>query len=261
MDLLTHVAYDRLLAAISGGGYRVATVRQYLQGNWEKPLLVLRHDVEWSVSRAMAIAEIEKTRGVRSTMYFRVDTKAFDLPAMRSLQEDGFEIGYHFNTLDRCGGDFNRAIALFEKELKELREAGIKVDTVCSHGDPRVKKIGYQVNNEIFLKDPRLLKRSELLGEAYLNVDFSSLQYLSDVGIRWNGGDISAKELFARIKRQEWPVIYLLTHPDYWSKSFLRAAGLQVATRGMRRFKLNRMVIVGKQVLDFPRRLVGGGRK
>jgi len=217
---------------------------------------VLRHDVEWSVSRVMAIAEIEKARGVRSTMYFRADTKAFDLPAMRSLQEDGFEIGYHFNTLDRCGGDFNRAIALFEKELRELREAGIRVDTVCSHGDPRVKKIGYQVNNEIFLKDPDLLKRNELLGEAYLNVDFSSLQSFSDVGIRWDGGGISAKELVSRIKRQEWPVIYLLTHPDYWSKSFLRATGLQVAARGMRRFKLNRMVIVGKQALDFPRRFL-----
>lgn len=256
MDLLTDVAYDRLLAAISGGGYRVVTVRQYLQGDWEKPLLVLRHDVEWSVSRAMAIAAIEKARGVRSTMYFCADTKAFDLPAMRSLQEDGFEIGYHFNTLDRCGGDFNRAIALFEKELRELRKAGIRVDTVCSHGDPRVKKIGYQVNNEIFLKDADLCNRNELLGEAYLNVDFSSLQSLSDVGIRWDGGSISAKELFFRIKRQEWTVIYLLTHPDYWSKSFLRATGLQVAARGMRRFKLNRMVIVGKQALDFPRRFL-----
>jgi len=256
VELLTHTAYDRLLAAICGGGYRVVTVRQYLQGDREKPLLVLRHDVEWNVSRAMAVAKIEKAHGIRSTMYFRVDTKAFDLPAMRSLQEDGFEIGYHFNTLDRCGGDFNRAIALFEKELRELRAAGLKIDTVCSHGDPRVKKIGYKVNNEIFLKDPGLRKRSNLLGEAYLEVDFSSLQNFSDVGIRWNGGDISAKELVSRIKRQEWPVVYLLTHPDYWSKSFLRACGLQVAARGMRCFKLNQMVIAGKQVLGFPRRFL-----
>jgi hypothetical protein len=36
-------------------------------------------------------------------------------------------VGYHFNTLDRCGGDFNKAIALFERELKMLREAEIKV--------------------------------------------------------------------------------------------------------------------------------------
>lgn len=235
-----------------GGGYRVVTVRQYLQGDREKPLLVLRHDVEWNVSRALAVAKIEKAHGIRSTMYFRVDTKAFDLPAIQSLQEDGFEIGYHFNTLDRCGGDFNRAIALFEKEMHKLRAAGLKIDTVCSHGDPRIKKIGYKVNNEIFIKDPDLRKRSDLMGEAYLEVDFTSLQYFSDAGIRWNGGDISAKEIVSGINRQEWPVVYMLTHPDYWSKSLLRAGGLQAAARGIRWFKLNRMIVAWKQVLGFP---------
>jgi hypothetical protein len=34
--------------------------------------------------------------------------------------------------------------------------------------------------------DPDLRSRNGLLGEAYLNLDFSSLTYLSDVGIRWN---------------------------------------------------------------------------
>ena len=260
MDLLTHAAYDKLLAAICEAGYRVVTVRQYLQGERETPLLVLRHDVEWNVSRALAVAKIEKAHGVRSTMYFRVDTKAFDLSAMRYLQDEGFEIGYHFNTLDRCGGDFNRAIALFEKELQELREAGIKIDTVCSHGDPRVKKVGYKVNNEILLKEPDLCKRSGLLGEAYLDIDFSSLQYFSDAGIKWNE-DVSTKKLISRITQKEWPVIYMLTHPDYWSKSFLRALGVQVAARGMRRFKINRMIIVGKQVLGFPRRFARRGSK
>ncbi|MCL0034123.1 hypothetical protein M1M94_01335 [Thermodesulfovibrionales bacterium] len=255
MDLLTHAAYDKLLAAICGAGYRVVTVRQYLQGEREPLLLVLRHDVEWDVSRALTIAEIEKAHGIRSTMYFRVDTKAFDLSAMRYLQDEGFEIGYHFNTLDRCGGDFNRAIALFEKELQELREAGIKIDTVCSHGDPRVKKIGYKVNNEIFLKDPDLCKRSGLLGEAYLDIDFSSLQYFSDAGIKWNE-DVSTKKLISRITQKEWPVIYMLTHPDYWSKSFLRALGVQVAARGMRRFKINKLIITGKQIVGFPQRFM-----
>ena len=89
----------------------------------------------------------------------------------------------------------------------------------------------------------------------------SSLQNFSDVGIRWNGGDISARELILQMKRQEWPVVYLLTHPDYWSKSFFRACGLQVAARGMRLFKLNQMVIVGKQAYNLHRRLVGSVRR
>jgi len=249
----THTAYAKLLDSVLNAGYQVVTIREYLQGDKKPPLLVLRHDSEWDLSRTLAVAEIEKAHGLRSTFYFRCDTNVLNLEAMRNLENEGFEIGYHFNTLDRCGGDFDRAIALFEKELKELREAGIKIDTVSSHGDPRVKKVGYKVNNEIFLKDPDLCKRNSLLGEAYLDIDFLSLQDFSDVGIRWSGG-ISTKLLISQIKQRKWPVIHMLTHPDYWSKSFLGAFGLQVVARGMRRFKINRVIIVGKQVLVFSQR-------
>lgn len=130
---------------------------------------------------------------------------------MRSLQDDDFEVGYHFNTLDRCGGDFSKAIALFEKELKKLPKAGITVDTVCSHCDPRVKKVGYKVNNEIFLKDPNLRTRNGLLSEAYLDIDFSSLQYISDTGIRWNGRVLLPSILFAGLNSKSGRLfIYLL---------------------------------------------------
>lgn len=211
--------------------------------------------MEWNSRNALAIAEIEKSHQVRSTFYFRVDTKAFDLAIMRYLQEEGFEVGYHFNTLDRCSGDFDKAIALFEEELQQLREAGIDVKTVCSHGDPRVKKVGYKVNNEIFLRDPSLRSRNGLLGEAYLDIDFSSLQYLSDAGVRWNKVG-STKELISRIANKEWPVIYMLTHPDYWSRSVFRAMALGMAAVSVRALKINRVIITGKQVFVLARRLM-----
>ena len=204
----TFAAYKKLMESAANAGYQAITVREYLQGIRRPLTLILRHDVEWNPRWALAFAELEKGFGFRSTFYFRVDTKAFNLSIMRQLQDEGFEVGYHFNTLDRCGGDFNKAIALFERELNMLREAGIRVETVCSHGDPRVKKVGYKVNNEIFFKDPDLRSRSGLLGEAYLDIDFSSLTYLSDAGIRWNKAR-STKELIFKITCQEWPVIYI----------------------------------------------------
>lgn len=245
VDLYTLASYRELLWAIAEAGYRAVTLREYLKGLVEPPLVILRHDVEWSAGRALDLAELELAQGFRSTLYFRADTSAFDL-SMRSLQDKGFEIGYHYNTLDRCGGDFEKAIALFESELSRMREAGLCVETVCSHGDPRVKKKGYRANYEIFVRDPGLKVRSKLLGEAYLDVDFSSLRYLSDAGIRWNVAT-STGELISKVRRREWPVIYMLTHPDYWSRSPLRALGLQVAARGMRLFKVNSLIIAGKE--------------
>ncbi|MGQ9712805.1 MAG: hypothetical protein ACUVRC_09125 [Desulfotomaculales bacterium] len=253
----TYSAYKQLISSFLSAGYQVVTVRDYLRGIRAPLTLVLRHDVEWNFRRALAIAEVEKSLGCRSTFYFRVDTRAFSLTAMQHLQREGFEIGYHFNTLDRCNGDFDRAIKLFEKELDRLRKAGINVDTVCSHGDPRVKKVGYEVNNEIFLKDPKLCSRNNLLGEAYLNVNFESLQYISDVGVRWNQVG-STGELIAKIRQKEWPVVYMLTHPDYWSRSLLRAMVLHIAAKSVRRFRINQMVIAMRQALLLPRRLLRG---
>lgn len=226
------------------------TVREYICGVKHPLILILRHDVEFSSQRALAIAKIEKAHGVRSTFYFRYDTNAFDLSIMKYLQDEGFEVGYHFNTLDRCKGNFEKAIALFEEELKLLRKVGINVETVCSHGNPRIKKVGYKVNNEIFIRDPNLLHRCNLLGEAYLNIDFSSLQYFSDAGIRWNKVS-STKELISRIAQKEWPIVYMLTHPDYWSRSLFRAAALQILAIVVRRFKVNQAIILGKQALAF----------
>lgn len=251
----THAVYEQLLDGIKKAGYQVITVREFLEGNRKPFTLVLRHDVEWDPRRALAIAEIEKAHGVRSTFYFRVDTKAFDLAIMRYLQDEGFEVGYHFNTLDRCGGNFDRAIALFENDLQQLRGAGIEVKTVCSHGDPRVKKVGYKVNNEIFLRDPNLRARNRLRGEAYLDIDFSCLQYLSDVGVRWAKAG-STKEVISRIARKEWPIVYILTHPDYWSRSPFRAGALLIASKLVRSFRINRAIIVGKDAVAFFLRMV-----
>lgn len=249
----TYAVYDRFLETIAKAGYRVVTVREYLQGVSESLTLILRHDVEWNPRRALALADLEKAWGFRSTFYFRADTKAFNLAVMRYLQDEGFEIGYHFNTLDRCSGNFDKAIALFEEELRRFRKAGIDVKTVCSHGDPRVKKVGYKVNNEIFLRDPELRSRNDLLGEAYLDIDFSSLQYLSDAGVRWNTVG-STKELISRIAQGEWPVVYMLAHPDYWSRSPFRAMALQIAAKGIRWFRINRAISVGRQILTFLKR-------
>lgn len=251
----TYKAYAQFLDSILDAGYRVVTVRDYLHGDRISPMVILRHDVEWDPNRALAIAHLEKSRRCRSTFYFRLDTKAFNLNVMRQLQDKGFEIGYHFNTLDRCNGDFSKAVALFEKELRQIRESGFDVTTVCSHGDPRVSKKGYKTNNEIFLKDPDLIPRNELLGEAYLNIDFSSLHYISDAGVRWNKFR-STKELISQITQNRWPVLYILVHPDYWSQSAFRAISLNIAAKFMRCFKINRAIIIGKQIYAYPLKFI-----
>lgn len=246
MDMV-HGNYNRLMEAFARADYRGVTIRDAITGTTHPRLLILRHDVEWNPKRALALAAIEKVHGFRSSLYFRADTKAYDLSAMRNLQDEGFEIGYHFNTLDRCGGDFDRAIALFEADVRAMREAGLRIDTVIQHGDPRVKKRGYKANGDIVERDPQLLDRNGLLAiKDHLESHFPGYFYLADIGIRWNP-PATLDELIGQIHERAWPVIYILTHPDYWSRSLIRATALQVAARGLRRLRINAAIAAARK--------------
>ena len=249
----TLATYSRLIESILACGYKVITVSDYLAENQRggtrtDPHLILRHDAEWNPRRALAMARIEATRGIKATYYFRADTRVYDLPVMRDIRDMGHEIGYHFNTLDRCGGDFAKAIALFQEDLVRFRRDGFPVTTVCSHGDPRVPKEGYKVNNEILLHDSGIKERTEILGEAYLDVAFDTLRYVSDVGIKWSVV-ASTRELIEWFQLERPPLVYLLTHPDYWSSFPGRAVAMRYLARVMRRTKANSFVVQVKKVL------------
>lgn len=241
MDLLTTREYAEILAAALDAGYTFKTVREALASTPEGHTIILRHDVEWVLRRSLRLARVEHQHGVRSSCYFRADTKVFQLQRMLELQGQGFEIGYHYNALDRCHGDMSRATALFESDLRRMRDAGLEIDTVIAHDDPRIRRVGYRWNGDLEERDPDLLDRNGLSDAKKLKTRFPSFTYLTDLGIRWNG--VKSRAAFLRaLRERRWGAVYVLTHPDYWSGTVVRAAGLQVAARSLRILQLNKII-------------------
>ena len=84
-----------------------------------------------------------------------------------------------------------------------------------------------------------------LVGEAYLSIDFKDLQYFSDSGRNWgNGGKVkdtvisgsvnqqsvgrrvnSTDKLIKLLVKEELAHIYLLSHPGVWSDNFYSWTG------------------------------------
>jgi hypothetical protein len=62
--------YSELLDAIKKG-YTTATVEQFLKGEYKEPVIILRHDVDKFPPRAVRMANLEKSKGISSTYYFR----------------------------------------------------------------------------------------------------------------------------------------------------------------------------------------------
>jgi hypothetical protein len=242
--------YDRLMQCLKLSALRTYTVREYLNKRPGSDFAILRHDVEYKAKKSYDIALMESKQGIRSTYYFHGPHKrVYDIKIMKAIQDMGHEIGYHYETLDRCNGNFRKAIALFEAQLIKMRSDGFIIDTVCSHGNPRKRKIGYGDNSEIFSSDPDLLVRNGLIGEAYRSIDFNALTYLSDVGVRWNRAE-NTTEIIQKIYNGKEKRIYMLAHMDYWSKSAVEAIAWKTAAKIIRATKVNKIVAAGRYMMQ-----------
>ena len=62
--------YNELCLALLDSGYTPLTVYSYLEGQKNKKLVVLRHDIDRKKMNALRMAELEHELGIQSTYYF-----------------------------------------------------------------------------------------------------------------------------------------------------------------------------------------------
>lgn len=180
----TFEMYEKLLEAGLDAEYEHLTVRDYCSCNeLPKHFIIHRHDVDRKPKNALKMAKIERDHGISSTYYFRTIKNTFKPDIISKIDSLGHEIGYHYEDLDRAGGDIKNAIISFEKELERLRQI-TKIETICMHGNSL-----RSWNNKDMWKDISF-ESYDLLGEAYLSIDFMDVEYFSDTGRTWKDTEI-----------------------------------------------------------------------
>lgn len=221
--------YDRLCEIVSKSVYTNVTFQEYATSpRAETRCIILRHDIDEDCRYALDLARVEHEHRLRATYYFRVKKRAFCPDLVRQIADLGHEIGYHYETVDRCGGDMTKAIQLFEDELAELRRQ-FPVQTACMHGNPLTR----HDNKDIWRY--RTLRDFDLVGEPYLTLDYSKFAYFSDSGRSWSrdqsrkAKDVVAfshgqqprdtDDLMKIIADAKPENICILTHPERWPKS------------------------------------------
>jgi len=222
----TLTKYRELCQAIISSEYEPITVYEYLTQDHTNKCIILRHDVDRKPDRAQKMAQIEHECGIMSTYYFRTVKEVLQPKIIKQIENLGHEIGYHYEVLDKANGNVKKAIEIFEKELRELREVA-DVTTICMHGNPLTSWVNRDIWKEYSFKD------YGIIGEAYLSIDYSKVSYFSDTGRAWNsskhsvkdivqanpyGGKIeSTYELIDLIKNGSQRNICILTHPNRWT--------------------------------------------
>jgi hypothetical protein len=216
--------YKDLCLALLDSGYTPLTVYSYLEGQKKKnnKLVVLRHDIDRRPGNALRMAELEHELGIQSTYYFRVPY-TFKPEIIRKIHDFGHEVGYHYEVLSKANGDYEKAVELFEQELREFRKI-VDVKTICMHGSP----LSRYDNRDLWKRYD--FKEFGIVGEAYLSL--KNVSYFSDTGRSWNWKNKlrdfmpdkneeivvdTTDELVELVKENKIDKYYILVHPERWA--------------------------------------------
>lgn len=152
------------------------------------------------------------------------------------MQDMGHEISYHYDVLDANSGDYERADHDFKHYLARFHKEGFSFNTICQHGNPVKKRVGYTSNRDFF-RNPKI--RAEYPDLVDMVVDYSQHIhckhiYISDAGYLWKHitepetNDLHPKSVdipignFEKLKRyveNESVSVVLSTHPHRWEQS------------------------------------------
>jgi len=217
--------YNELLDAFKKAGYNFQTVEAFVLSPLSK-VVIIRHDIDKMPLNALEFAKLEKSKDIYATYYFRIVPDSFLPSIIREIAALGHNIGYHYEDVDLCKGDIDKAFLSFKTNLKKLRKIA-PVKTICMHGSP----LSRYDNRKLW--DKYDYRGEDIICEPYLDIDFNKVLYLTDTGRRWNSEDVSIRDkvysaynfqikntnqLINLIQENKLPEqIMINTHPQRWN--------------------------------------------
>jgi hypothetical protein len=216
--------YRTLLKELQGVGYTFRTFTEYLSNPLNDKVIILRHDVDLLPLNSLRTAKIENGLGIEGSYYFRAVPESWDENVIRQIHALGHEVGYHYESLTTTNGNIPQAYNDFCSHLKQLREL-VPVSTVCMHGSPRSPYDSKDIWEQYSYKE------LDILGEPYLNTDFSKMFYLTDTGRRWDGYKVSVRD-----KIEGWQ--------ERWDKQGLRFHSTSDILKALRESRLPQQLMI-----------------
>lgn len=225
--------YRYLLTTLQEAGYTFLTYEAYCVPE-PKPnqLIILRHDVDKKPENSLTIARIEHSLGIQASYYFRIGKESNSPKIIRQIVELGHEVGYHYEDMSIAHGDIDAAYTHFEESLSYFRRF-YPVRTICMHGAPTSQWDGRDLWQKY---DYHTLG---IVGEPYLDCNYSELFYLTDTGRCWDGFHFSVRDkipvyqdqwmkagltyhstqdICKAVRKKRFPTaVMITTHPQRWT--------------------------------------------
>ena len=196
----TYEGYSDLIDTLRESGYEFADYHNYAKYS---PCVILRHDIDNSIEKAVTIAELEYEQGVKSTYFTLLRTDFYNpaskkgLAGLKKIQSLGHEIGLHFDEM--AYDDPEDVVGAIKKETKILSDIlGTPITTVSMH---RPSQKTLEGNYDL-----------SPLVNSYGKTFFNDFKYLSDSRRRWR------EPVLDIIKSDKYERLHILTHPIWYQE-------------------------------------------
>jgi hypothetical protein len=173
--------------------------------------VVIRHDVEFSVERALKMAVFEGYLGIRTSYLFQIRNNAYNLfsreniEMVREIKNMGHYVGLHvhFGMLE----DLNELADYILKEKEAIEKAlGFSIDRFSYHRPPKeILQLNLNIDGLINTYSERYF---EFKTQEFDNV---RVKYIADSMHQWKYGypDETLADQYSKIQ--------MLVHPDEWT--------------------------------------------
>ena len=203
----TYKSYRQLIGLLKKHDYAFANYWNYNQ--FHKPV-IMRHDVDESLDKAVKLAKLEQEEGITSTYFILLSTDFYNVASQNSLDkirrivECGHEIGLHFDevkylSLDGVKPDIVGAIKTEAKIMSEI--IGEQIKAVSMH----------RPSKETLEADYRIEGMINYYGMEF----FKGFKYVSDSRRRWR------EDVNAIITSGEYDKLHILTHAFWYNEEEL----------------------------------------
>lgn len=176
----------------------------------QENFIIWRHDVDFSMHRALKLAKIEATEGIKATYFILLHSEFYNLfekeisDLLNKIIELGHDIGLHF---DSHYYNITNEIELEDKLLLEKNVIEsffkVKINSFCFH-----------INNEFTLKC--INKEYAGLVNAFSGFFQREIAYCSDSNGYWR-----FKRLEDVLKDGNLKRLQVLTHPELWQDEIM----------------------------------------
>lgn len=199
--------YRQILRRVAKSGKS----KTFEEAETAEQFIVIRHDVEFSLEKALQMAIIESQYGAVASYFIQIGNMAYNafsehsLRIIRAIASLGHEIGLHYRQSDEARAE--EEIGTQAQMLSQC--AGVGVNLFSTHRPQKDTRYHeYKVAGMLNAYSERFFTRTE-------DTENVKVRYIADSKFRWNYGRPDAETIEKSDK------IQLLVHPFQWQEEKL----------------------------------------